>query len=133
MKPFNKNKCLQRLNITQEQWNPDINQVPYDSHGYAIPEYRIFAINPNCPFPAAAGFHELGHIVLDHYLGPNNVQLHEMEATAVAISCLKRLEISNGLKESYQHYYNNLTEIPEDFSIRVNIATETILKAGEDS
>lgn len=134
MKPFNKKKCLQRLNITQEHWSPDVNQVPYDSHGYAIPETRTFAVNPLSAFPGAAGFHELAHIVLEHHLYfPNDLKYHEVEASAVTLICLEKLGLTRGMREVTEHYYNNLVKLKPEFLNRINHAAEMILKAGEDN
>jgi hypothetical protein len=133
MKPFNKSKCLQRLNIKQVPFDALSAGVPYNSHGYAISELRVFAINPKCPFPGAAGFHELAHIVLEHHLTPNDTAYHEMEVSAVTIKILKTLGMTNGLKEAYQHYYDNLVPRQSDFEQRVNDTRRVILEAGKDS
>ena len=143
---WSKRQALSQLGITQIKFDPppELGTV----HGYAK-NGKQFAVSPNTPFPGAAGFHEIAHVMLGHaerlWLkyrhGTRNEYLNELEACAVAIICLRELgaraESLDAQRAHYTAHRRTWAEIegslPADFKAKVNVTARQILEAGRVS
>jgi hypothetical protein len=147
---WSKRQALSQLGITQVPFNlpPEMGISPENLHGYSCAG-KQFAISPNTPFPGAAGFHEMAHIMLGHTerlwlkyrSGTRNEYLNELEACAVAIICLRELgaraESLDAQRAHYTAHRRTWAEIegslPADFKAKVNVTARQILEAGRVS
>jgi len=146
---WSKRQALSRLGITQIKFDPPPEAgTPENFHGYSQDSKR-FAISPMTPFPGAAGFHEMAHVMLGHtertWLkyrpGAREEFLNEMEACAVAIICLRELgHRESGIQAQREHYLAHRRTwaekegpLPADFKTKVNAVARQILEAGRVS
>jgi hypothetical protein len=141
---WSKRQALSQLGITQIKFDP-LPEIG-DVHGYSK-NGKQFAVSPNTPFPGAAGFHEIAHIMLGHtermWLkyrpGMREEYLNELEACAVAIICLRelgaRVESLEAQRVHYTAHRRTWAEIegplPADFKTKVNTVARQILEAGK--
>ena len=143
---WSKRQALSQLGITQIPFDPPPEMGTV--HGYSQ-NGKQFAISPSTPFPGAAGFHEIAHVMLGHcermwlkYRPGTRIEyMNELEACAVAIICLREL----GARESsivaqrkhYAAHRRTWAEIegplPADFKTKVNAVARQILEAGRVS
>ena len=148
---WSKARALKRLGITQVPYDPakpeELGCRPGRDilHGYSTG--NRMAVLPVSDIPAAAGFHEMAHIVLGHCYSdkpiddtPRNQCLWELEAAATAIMCLRKLGVSErGRYLQWLHYrkYRDAwlqaePTLPDDFRRRVDDAANKIMAAGQE-
>ena len=136
---WSKAKACKALGIWQGKFVVPEGAPPEGLHGYA--NRCEFFVNPVTPYPAAAGFHEIAHIVLYHTMtglekSPRDKCLQELEVAAVGILCLR--EVGGSGLEASREYFGQQRELwrrmegdlPADFKAKVNRAARTILDAG---
>jgi hypothetical protein len=136
MKRWDRRKAEAVLGIKMARFEQYSNKA---LQGYAME--NVFHIDPKTPYKAAVGFHEMAHIVLFHTMDADSDPLldclHELEADATAIICLRRLG-GSGIDAMREHYAKHRElwqqlkgDLPTNFKARVNWAARRIIEAGK--
>lgn len=114
-----------------------VREIPFESlngntQGYSFPETRELAISPLAKFPWKTGFHELGHILLNHsHDGDKPAQEVEAELTAYLLTRTLEVDVDGGeSSRAYAQSYLGGATLTDATAQRIYRVANRILEAG---
>jgi antirestriction protein ArdC len=142
---FDKTKLLLKLDITEIPFS----KINGNMQGYALPQYKLIALNPLCQEPIKTTLHEIAHCLLhgrdsdnevfNHGSAlPKSIKEYEAESTAYIVGTMLNI-LSDQAREYSRGYIQDwvkddlgkTSKIPESSVRRIFGAVDKIIKALE--